>query len=121
MNPSQAALSWGNLFHGRYEIGAAFLCLFFAALPAQAASELFCATDDYRLPSGLRVILAPDPEASSVAVDVVYDVSSGDDPQGLSGMAKVVKHLMFGGSKHVAPGTSTDFSTAPEQPTWAVG
>jgi len=58
----------------------------------------------YRLASGVRVALAPDPSLDNVSVIVRYDVGSADDPPGKDGLAHLVEHLMFGGSRHVAPG-----------------
>ncbi len=55
---------------------------------------------DYRLPNGLRVILHPDHSAPLVAVDVWYDVGSGDEVLGRSGFAHLFEHMMFQGSKH---------------------
>jgi zinc protease len=55
---------------------------------------------DYRLPNGMRVILHPDRSAPLVAVDVWYDVGSGDEVVGRSGFAHLFEHMMFQGSRH---------------------
>jgi predicted Zn-dependent peptidase len=58
----------------------------------------------YQLANGLKVALAPDPSLEEVGVIVHYDVGSADDPSGKEGLAHLVEHLMFDGSRHVAPG-----------------
>ena len=50
------------------------------------------------LRNGLRVLLAPSPSASAVAVTVHYDVGFRSEPQGRSGFAHLFEHLMFQGS-----------------------
>lgn len=55
---------------------------------------------DYRLPNGMRVILHEDHTAPLVAVDVWYDVGSGDEVPGRSGFAHLFEHMMFQGSRH---------------------
>jgi len=60
--------------------------------------------DEYVMPNGLRVILAPDPSAGIVGVDVAYDVGSRNEDVGKSGLAHLCEHLMFKGSPHVSAG-----------------
>jgi zinc protease len=55
------------------------------------------------LPNGLRVVLQPDSSVPTVAVAMTYDVGSKDEQPGQSGFAHLFEHLMFQGSKHVAP------------------
>lgn len=55
------------------------------------------------LPNGLRVIVQEDTRQPVVAVDVVYDVGSRDDPPSKRGFAHLFEHLMFEGTKHVQP------------------
>jgi len=50
------------------------------------------------LANGLRVVLAPDPSAPSVAVLVRYDVGFRSEPEGHTGFAHLFEHLMFEGS-----------------------
>jgi predicted Zn-dependent peptidase len=56
------------------------------------------------LPNGLRVVLQPDTTVPTVAVAMTYDVGAKDEPPGRAGFAHLFEHLMFQGSKHVAPG-----------------
>ncbi|MFW6010780.1 MAG: M16 family metallopeptidase [Gemmatimonadota bacterium] len=58
----------------------------------------------YELDNGLDVILAPDPEATAVAVNLWYRVGSRNERPGRSGFAHLFEHLMFQGSDHVEPG-----------------
>jgi zinc protease len=54
-----------------------------------------------RLPNGLRYILAPDPLAPVVAVNVWYGVGSKHEVEGRTGFAHLFEHVMFQGSAHV--------------------
>lgn len=58
----------------------------------------------YELANGLTVILAPDPGATAVAVNLWYDAGSRHERPGRSGFAHLFEHLMFQGSENVAPG-----------------
>ncbi len=58
----------------------------------------------YELENGLRVILAPDPVSTAVAVNLWYDVGSRHERPGRSGFAHLFEHLMFEGSENVEPG-----------------
>lgn len=55
----------------------------------------------FRLANGLDVILEEDDRQPSVAVMVGYDVGRRDDPPGLAGLAHLVEHLSFRGSRHL--------------------
>ncbi len=55
-----------------------------------------------RLPNGLRYILAPDPLAPVVAVNVWYGVGSKNEAPGRTGFAHLFEHVMFQGSGHVS-------------------
>ena len=54
--------------------------------------------------NGLRLVLAPDNSAKTVAVSVTYGVGSRDEGPGQSGFAHLFEHMMFQGSQHVAKG-----------------
>jgi predicted Zn-dependent peptidase len=75
-----------------------------SAMARAAPPALQLPVEEHRLPNGLRVVLAPDPQADDVSVLVRYDVGSADDPPGREGFAHLVEHLMFRGSKHVRDG-----------------
>jgi zinc protease len=55
------------------------------------------------LPNGLRVIYAPLHQAPVVQVRVLYHVGSRDERPDRQGFAHMFEHMMFRGSKHVAP------------------
>jgi predicted Zn-dependent peptidase len=57
---------------------------------------------DERLANGLRLIIAPDPIAPVVAVNVWYAVGSKNEVPGKTGFAHLFEHVMFQGSGHVA-------------------
>jgi len=59
------------------------------------------------LANGLRVIVKEDNRAPTVAHLVWYRVGSMDETNGVTGIAHVLEHMMFKGTKTVAPG---DFS-----------
>jgi zinc protease len=54
--------------------------------------------------NGLRLVLAPDSSAKTVAISVTYGVGSRDEGPGQSGFAHLFEHMMFQGSQHVAKG-----------------
>src|SRR5512134_722407 len=81
----------------------ALLLLGFLA-PALAAAALPKVTEvegvaEYRLANGLRVLLAPDASADTVTVHITYLVGSRHEGYGEKGMAHLLEHLLFKGSK----------------------
>jgi len=54
---------------------------------------------EYRLPNGLKVLLFPDPSKPTVTVNITYLVGSRMENYGETGMAHLLEHLMFKGSK----------------------
>jgi zinc protease len=74
-------------------------------LDPNQALERFAITIQRRtLANGLRVVLAPEPSAPTVAVAVTYGVGSRHEPAGKSGFAHLFEHMMFEGSEHVKKG-----------------
>lgn len=57
----------------------------------------------YTLDNGLRLIVYQDTTAPVVSVNVWYKVGSRDEPTGKRGMAHLMEHMMFKGSKNVGP------------------
>jgi zinc protease len=55
----------------------------------------------YRLANGLEVILRRDARQPLIAVHLRYHVGAVDDPPDRRGLAHVVEHLMFEGSRHI--------------------
>jgi zinc protease len=77
-------------------------------LPAAAQEARFPGEiphETYHLDNGLRVILAPDPQSTAVAVNLWYDVGSRHEAPGRSGFGHLFEHLMFEGSERVPRGT----------------
>ena len=54
---------------------------------------------EYRLSNGLTVLLFPDPTKQTVTVNVTYLVGSRHEGYGESGMAHLLEHMLFLGSK----------------------
>jgi zinc protease len=75
----------------------------FAANETSPSVEITHAT----LPNGMEVVVIPDRRAPVVSHIVWYKVGSADEPPGKSGIAHYLEHLMFKGTKKIAPG---DFS-----------
>jgi len=71
----------------------------FAAAPA-VITEVEGITE-YRLDNGLRVLLFPDQSKPTVLVNVTYLVGSRHENYGESGMAHLLEHLMFKGTKNI--------------------
>ena len=59
---------------------------------------------EYRLANGMQVLLYPDPSKPTVTVNVTYKVGSRHENYGETGMAHLLEHLIFKGSKkHPSP------------------
>src|ERR1700689_2397306 len=54
---------------------------------------------EYRLSNGLQILLVPDAAQTNVVVNVVYHVGSRQEGYGETGMAHLLEHMMFKGSK----------------------
>jgi len=55
------------------------------------------------LDNGLRLLVAPDPDATTVDLQVWYGVGSADEEPGGSGLAHLLEHLMFGATEVYEP------------------
>ncbi len=55
---------------------------------------------EYRLKNGLEVLLFPDPTKETVTINVTYKVGSRHENYGETGMAHLLEHLLFKGSKN---------------------
>lgn len=78
------------------------LVLAFVAGTAAAATRKVAAMGgitEYRLDNGLRVLVLPDPGAETVTVHVTYLVGSRHEGYGEKGMAHLLEHMLFKGSK----------------------
>ncbi len=55
---------------------------------------------EYRLDNGLQLLLFPDPSKDTITVNVTYHVGSKHENYGETGMAHLLEHLLFKGSKN---------------------
>jgi zinc protease len=77
----------------------AFCCTVLPA-PTFAAADTFEKT----LPNGLRIIIKEDRRAPTVVHMVWYRAGAMDEKDGTSGVAHVLEHMMFKGTKTLKPG-----------------
>lgn len=86
-----------------------FLSVLLLSCPAFAAMDKVYHADTMTLKNGMQVVVIPNHRASVVSHMVWYKVGSADEPKGdgVSGTAHFLEHMMFKGTKAVAPG---DFS-----------
>jgi zinc protease len=80
----------------------AFLLLFAAGgLAAEAAKKTVSieGVNEWRLANGLKLLTVPDPGADSVTVHITYLVGSRHEGYGEKGMAHLLEHLLFKGTK----------------------
>ncbi len=61
----------------------------------------FQGIDEYVLSNGLRVLLFPDPSQANVTVNITYLVGSRHEGRGEAGMAHLLEHMLFRGTKAV--------------------
>src|SRR5579871_4207984 len=76
-------------------------CLAGAAEPAPKAGLPMVSR--WELPNGLKVVFVPDHKAPTVSVQIFYHAGGKDEPADKRGMAHMFEHMMFKGSKNVAP------------------
>lgn len=81
------------------------LAAFFVALTLSFSvqAKVFNA-ESFKLDNDLEVVVIPNHRAPVVTHMVWYRVGAANEPQGLSGMAHYFEHLMFKGTKTLAPG-----------------
>lgn len=83
---------------------------FFAALisllvfAASAYARELPRPETFTLRNGLQVVVITDRRAPVVTHMVWYRVGSADEPRGYSGIAHFFEHLMFKGTRDIAPG-----------------
>jgi len=85
-----------------------------ATAPANAPAGVVRVTQvegvtEYRLANGLQVLLFPDPSKPTATVNITYRVGSRFESYGETGMAHLLEHLLFKGSKHY-PNPDKEFS-----------
>src|SRR3989449_1880770 len=78
---------------------AGFVLLLAGPLAAQQQITSVEGITEYRLANGLRVLLFPDQSKPTVTVNITYLVGSAQEGYGETGMAHLLEHLQFKGSK----------------------
>ncbi|HJT02130.1 MAG TPA: insulinase family protein, partial [Pseudonocardiaceae bacterium] len=56
----------------------------------------------HRLDNGMTLVAAPDPAATTVAMSITWRVGFVDDPDSSPGLAHLIEHLMFQGTRRHA-------------------
>jgi zinc protease len=76
-----------------------------APVPARAADTVaaLVTPEEGRLPNGLRVLSLTDPRAAVATFQVWYGVGSRNERPGITGISHLFEHLMFKGTRKVAP------------------
>jgi zinc protease len=73
-----------------------------ASGPARADGYApFVAPHDFRLANGLRIVAQRDARTPLVAFVIAYEVGTRDDPPGYEGLAHLIEHLTYDGSRHL--------------------
>lgn len=72
------------------------------AVAQQSEDEKY--THEYKLPNGLKLIVREDHRSPTVAHMAWYKAGSVDEHNGTTGVAHVLEHMMFKGTKSVGPG-----------------
>ena len=70
------------------------------AAAAAAGAQFYTEVEgirEYRLPNGLRVLLAPDASKPTTTLNITYRVGSRHENYGETGMAHLLEHLVFKG------------------------
>ncbi len=83
---------------------AARLCALVLFAYVGAVSTAFAQTHEHKLANGLRVIVKEDHRAPTVVSMVWYKAGSMDEVNGATGVAHVLEHMMFKGTKAVPAG-----------------
>ena len=60
--------------------------------------------ESFTIENGLQVVIVPNHRAPVATMIVYYRIGAMDEPPGKSGLAHYLEHLMFKGTKNMAPG-----------------
>lgn len=96
-------IRWGKI----YLFVALIIGAFCLPLAPAYADKVFNA-EHYTLDNGMEVVVIPNHRAPVITHMVWYRVGAADEPEGISGIAHFMEHLMFKGSEGLEPG---EFST----------
>lgn len=75
-----------------------------ASSSASAAPAIDTDVTHTTLANGMQVVVIPDRRAPVITQMVWYKVGAADEPQGKSGIAHFLEHLMFKGTEKIPPG-----------------
>jgi zinc protease len=92
-------------------VAAAAFC-WLSLQPAAAVRPPKLQYETYKLPNGLTVILSEDHSTPIVHLQMWFHVGSKNEKPGRTGFAHLFEHLMFKGSRNVAPEAHTSFVAA---------
>ncbi len=81
-----------------------FMLIIFSFLGIRCFGQLKINYTEYSLDNGLHIILHQDNSAPVAAIAVLYHVGSKNEEKGKTGFANCIEHLMFAGTKDIAPG-----------------
>ncbi len=90
-----------------WRAGLTAICAIAAAMTlALPVDSLLAASSvsHFKLKNGMEVVVIPDHRAPVVTHMVWYRVGAADESPGVSGIAHFLEHLMFKGTKKIAPG-----------------
>ena len=75
---------------------------------------------EYKLANGMKLLVFPDPSKQTITVNMTYLVGSRVEGYGETGMAHLLEHLLFKGSKYHTniPKELTDHGAYPNGSTW---
>ena len=75
-------------------------CIIFSVSSVSAASQV----TEYSLDNGLKILIKEDHRAPVVVSQVWYKVGASNEHLGITGISHVLEHMMFKGTKNLAPG-----------------
>lgn len=88
----------------KFRTGWLVLASFFIMSFAPSGALANAAAQEFRLDNGMRVIVREDKRAPTVAHMIWYRVGSMDEQNGTTGVAHVLEHMMFKGTRKLKPG-----------------
>jgi len=88
----------------RFRLALIVVCLGLQVLPSRVGLAAVFDPHTFTLDNGMRVIVVSNHRAPVVTHMVWYKVGAADEPPGKSGMAHLLEHLMFKGTKNYPSG-----------------
>jgi zinc protease len=85
-------------------VAAAFILAAFVPIASLAQSAKAPAAEEFKLDNGFTVIVKPDHRAPTAVQMVWVRVGSMDEVDGWTGLAHILEHMMFKGTKQLKPG-----------------